>query len=77
MIFDCRLLESSAIPTHHIFVAKVLTVRMDNSHSGLAQSIEVIVGLSLQPLSDVAFLLTHSCAHVAVAGKVLARRMQR
>ena len=77
MIFDCRLLESSAIPTHHIFVAKVLTVRMDNSHSALAQSIEVIVGLRLQPLSDVAFLLTLSCAHVAVAGKVLARRIHR
>ena len=52
-------------------------MRMDNSHSALAQSIEVIVGLRLQPLSDVAFLLTYSCAHVAVAGKVLARRMQR
>ena len=77
MIFDYGLLGSSTISPHHIFVAKVLTVRMDNLHSALAQSIEVIVGLRLQPLSDVAFLLTHSCAHVTVAGKVLARRMHR
>ncbi|MBU15020.1 MAG: hypothetical protein CMQ14_08005 [Gammaproteobacteria bacterium] len=36
VIFDCRLRESSTISTHHIFVAKVLTVRMDNSNSALA-----------------------------------------
>ena len=36
--FDCRLLESSMISTHHVFIAEVLAVRMDNSHSALAYS---------------------------------------
>ena len=31
--FDCRLLESSMVSTHHIFVAEVVAVRMDASHS--------------------------------------------
>jgi flavin reductase (DIM6/NTAB) family NADH-FMN oxidoreductase RutF len=36
--FDCRLLESSMVSTHHIFVAEVVAVRMDASHSVLAYS---------------------------------------